>query len=58
LEIDARKIAHLARAAEVFIAESDLKYLECRFDALLLRKKGNYWEINHLEDAFRPEPPP
>ena len=46
------KVASLAQAAEAFIAESQIKDVDYRFDILAMRKKGAYWQINHIEDAF------
>ena len=54
-QVNQIKQSHLLRAAKAFLMENDLDQVDCRFDVIALRRRQNRWEINHIEDAFRPE---
>nr|WP_297911324.1 YraN family protein [uncultured Allomuricauda sp.] len=49
--ITKKKIQRLVKAADYFINQNNLD-LEVRFDLILIRKKGQHYDIEHLENAF------
>jgi len=53
-EVDIKKIGHIIRAAEAFLINYAIPVKEIRFDIVALRFEDNYWQINHIQDAFRP----
>lgn len=53
--IDRHKQAKIIQlAADYLQCHSDLANLECRFDAVLLWRKGWRWQAEVIADAFRP----
>jgi len=53
-EVNLKKVAHIVRAAEVFLMSYSIPFREIRFDIMALRFEDDLWKINHLIDAFRP----
>lgn len=49
--VNQRKIKLLVSAADTYVMENDLD-VEVRFDIITIIKKGNEFEIAHLESAF------
>jgi len=49
--IDQKKIRLLTMAADQYVQENDLD-VEVRFDVVIVIKKKDGFEINHLENAF------
>ncbi len=53
--IDRRKQNKMVRLATDYLqSHPDLVNLECRFDAILLKQSGIGWQVEHIQDAFRP----
>ncbi len=49
--VDGRKITRIVTATEAYARKYDIQ-LPIRFDILCLIKKGQSFEIDHIEDAF------
>lgn len=49
--IDKKKIKLLVTAADHYVIDKDID-VEVRFDIVAILRKGNSYEIEHLEDAF------
>ncbi|MBF0096232.1 MAG: YraN family protein [Magnetococcales bacterium] len=53
--LHARKQARLVRLAAAYLQRHpEHAGRECRFDAVLLWKKGIFWQVAVIADAFRP----
>ena len=46
-----KQIQHLVKAVNEYVIESDLD-VDIRFDIIAIVKKGNGYDIEHLENAF------
>ena len=49
--VDGRKIRRIVAATDAYVRKYDVQ-LSVRFDLLCLIKKGQSFEIEHIEDAF------
>jgi len=49
--VNQKKIKLLVATANQYIIEKDID-LEARFDIITIHKKGNKFDLNHIEDAF------
>ncbi|MBF0621056.1 MAG: YraN family protein [Magnetococcales bacterium] len=53
--IDAMKQHKLIRLAEMWLQKNNaMADMACRFDAVLMQRKGVLWNIELVRDAFRP----
>ncbi|MBF0454623.1 MAG: YraN family protein [Magnetococcales bacterium] len=53
--IGVRKQQRLIHLAQVYLQKHpELADCPCRFDAILLQKKGKTWLVERIADAFRP----
>ncbi|MCT4629730.1 YraN family protein [Winogradskyella sp.] len=46
-----KQIKNLVKAVDEYVTENDLD-IEVRFDIIAIVKKGNHYDIEHLENAF------